>query len=490
VNRLTVVFAFISATLTSFAADNVVVVVWDGMRPDFVNETNTPTLAKLAREGVFFANHHSIYPTSTEVNGVALATGAYPHRNGVVANREYRHAIDPLKRVAIEDANTITRGDAVCDDQYLRLATVPEILRRAGKSIAIAGTKPVARLFDRFDREHVKLTTEVKLETPNAPADAATTSTLISTLWSNGVPAFSLLWLSDPDYTQHATWPGADKALAAIKSVDNDLARVLAELDARGVRRQTDVFVVSDHGFSTVTQMVNVAEALHQGGFPAVREFKEPPKSGDVLVVGNGGTVLLYVIGHDKTLVRRLVEFLQQQDFTGVILTREPMPGTFTLAQARLDSPDASDIVVSLRWAREANQAGVAGVIVSDTATLGKITVTQGHGSHSTLSPFDVHNTLIAAGPDFPVGQTNLLPSSNVDLAPTVLSILGVKPSQPLDGRVLTKTPTDPSHRTIETTNGNWRQHLKITELSGAFYIDEGNGSSQVVHSEKKRVTP
>jgi membrane-anchored protein YejM (alkaline phosphatase superfamily) len=44
---------------------HVVVVVWDGMRPDFVSEQNTPALWQLAREGVVFRNHHSVYPSAT-----------------------------------------------------------------------------------------------------------------------------------------------------------------------------------------------------------------------------------------------------------------------------------------------------------------------------------------------------------------------------------------------------------------------------------------
>jgi len=48
------------------------------------------------------------------------------------------------------------------------------------------------------------------------------------------------------------------------------------------------------------------------------------------MIVGNGGAVLFYVIGHDAAVTRRLVEFLQQPDFAGVIFTREPMDGTFT----------------------------------------------------------------------------------------------------------------------------------------------------------------
>src|SRR6185295_3485749 len=46
---------------------HVVVVVWDGMRPDFVSESNTPALHALAKRGVFFQNNHSVYLSSTEV---------------------------------------------------------------------------------------------------------------------------------------------------------------------------------------------------------------------------------------------------------------------------------------------------------------------------------------------------------------------------------------------------------------------------------------
>ena len=52
---------------------HVVVVVWDGMRPDFVSEKTTPTLWKLAREGVTFRNHHAVYPSAT--HGKRYGTG-------------------------------------------------------------------------------------------------------------------------------------------------------------------------------------------------------------------------------------------------------------------------------------------------------------------------------------------------------------------------------------------------------------------------------
>src|SRR5437762_9883491 len=91
-------------TLTSFAAqrvvaplkgkaEHVVVVVWDGMRPDFISPQYTPTLYQMATKGVFFKHHHPVYISSTEVNGTALATGVYPNRSGIMANSDYRPAI-------------------------------------------------------------------------------------------------------------------------------------------------------------------------------------------------------------------------------------------------------------------------------------------------------------------------------------------------------------------------------------------------------------
>src|SRR3984957_4369848 len=67
----------------------VVLMVWDGLRPDFVTQRDTPNLFRMAREGVRFDRHHSIFPTLTMVNATALATGAPPGVNGLEGNNFY-----------------------------------------------------------------------------------------------------------------------------------------------------------------------------------------------------------------------------------------------------------------------------------------------------------------------------------------------------------------------------------------------------------------
>jgi arylsulfatase A-like enzyme len=247
------------------------------------------------------------------------------------------------------------------------------------------------------------------------------------------------------------------------------------------VRETTDVFVVSDHGFSTIRRSLNLRKILNNAGFTAATEFDGEPKPGEIMLVGNGGTVLFYVIGHDATLTHRLVEFLQQSDFAGVIFTRKAVEGTFELDQAKIDNDHAPEVVMAFRWNNSKNQFAIPGMIDADWQRAA------GEGTHATLSRFDMHNTFIAAGPDFKRGETDDLPSGNIDLAPTILQILGLKPAQKMDGRILSEAMTDvtpsrePKTKTVEATkyfqSGTWRQSLQISRVGCTIYLDEGNGA-------------
>jgi arylsulfatase A-like enzyme len=481
---------------------HVVIVVWDGMRPDFVSETNTPALWKLAQNGVMFKNHHSVYPSATIVNGTAINTGVYPERSGILANHDYLPAIDARKSIDVENVGVVRKGDEISGCKYVRVPTIAELVREHGGRTAIASAKTVGLLFDRHRdpgggqnifageslppdavTEIVKALGAFPPATQLADRDAWTTKVLTDFLWRNEIPAFSLLWLSEPDDTEHKTAPGDPAALTAIKSSDGNLARVLAALDKRNLGSTTDVFVVSDHGFSTIARSIDVPKILRNAGFDAVTELTDEPKSGQIMIVGNGGTILFYVVGHDAAVTRRFVEFLQQTDFAGVIFTRKPMEGTFTLDKAKIDNEHAPDVEMSFRWTGDKNQFGTAGMIDADWQRAA------GKGTHATLSKFEMHNILIAAGPDFRRSGPDLTASGNVDLAPTILQILGIKLSSAMDGRVLTEAMMMPADvqalsttiETIEATKkfptGTWHQYLKVSRTGSTAYFDEGNGA-------------
>lgn len=378
-------------------------------------------------------------------------------------------------------------------------------MQKAGFWTAVAGSKPVAQLADRarkrpneksvviYRGKILPRSAEATITNaigpfprrtgalPNESEDAWTTRALTDVLWKEGVPKFSLLWLSEPDLTEHENSAGSPAALTAIKSDDANLARVLDALREKNALTSTDIMVVSDRGFSTIDLAIDLAAQLRDAGFDAVRFFTGAAKPGQVLVVSLGGSAVLYVVGHDPAVTHKLVDYLQRSPFPGVILTREKTEGTFTLAQVHLMSPTAPDIIVSSRWRDQPNEFGTLGLVASD---LGK---NLGQGTHTTFSPHDLHNTLIASGPDFRHGWNDETPTGNIDVAPTILALLGLKPPQPMDGRVLTEALRDakpaPTAKPVKLVaqrdlgDAIWRQTLRLTSVGGTSYFLEGNGA-------------
>jgi len=221
--------------------------------------------------------------------------------------------------------------------------------------------------------------------------------------------------------------------------------------------------------------------ALQQASFPAQRAFTNAPQKGDILVIGLGGTSLFYIIGHDVEIARKLVDFLQREDSAGVIFAREKIEGAFALNDANINSPQAPDVVLSFRWSTNTSRLGAPGLLVVDGGRR-----TSG-GAHTSLSRFDMHNTLVGAGPDLKKGFNDTFPTGNTDLAPTILWLLGVKSKEPMDGRVLSEALTieapkmsTPTTRRIEASRkvgeSVWRQYLQISQVNDTIYFDEGNG--------------
>ena len=489
-------------------AKHVVLVVWDGMRPDFVTPQLCPTLYGLATNGVFFRSHHPAFISSTEVNGAALATGTHPGRNGILANTEYDPEISIQSSHATEGTDAVRRGDMMTGGHYIMAPTVAELLHLQNIPTIVAGSKPVALFHDRSkvkntptEKESVtvyegktiprslveslnKANDDKPFQTnityPNTAQDNWTTHALTRVLWKKGVPKYTLLWLSDPDKSQHESGVGAPTALAGIESSDKNLAEVIKTLKEKGVWEKTDLMVVSDHGFSTINRTPEVSDILKKAGFKAHKKF-EDPESGDVLVVGVGGSVLLYVVDHEEAVIRRLVDFLQTTDFTGVIFSQVPVEGTFPFEAVGYSKTNGSpDLILSLRWSAETNSFGAPGMMTTMGGTVGK-------GSHASLSRFDMNNTLVAHGPNFKRGAISDLPSGNIDVAPTILHLLGVTPPTTMDGRILhealvhsTVRPPAPKIEKLEASRAlglfRWEQYLQFSTMGTTRYFDEGNG--------------
>lgn len=488
-------------------ANPVIIVVMDGLRPDSVVASDMPNLTRLAAAGTFFTNHHPVFLSLTEVNGTALATGMNPSRSGVMGNVEYRPEIDPLFPVEMESEWASWNGDQG-SDRWIDIPTLPELLRQQGWRTALAGTKGVALLWDRqregrspdsptiFGGDAIPGAVEDELVAALGPLppdrdrryfvnraqDRWTTEALLEVIAQGAdLPALSVLWLSEPDYAQHGVGPGSSLAREALRSSDDCLGLLLDALEASGRRAQTNLLVVSDHGFSTIAQTVDVISDLNNGGIRAGGAFLNPPTPGTVVAVSLGGAVNFYVVGRERAAIERLVNHLQGTAYAGVLFTRDALPGTFSLAQAGLDGEDAPDVVLSMRWAATAPGGGRMPGLLFNSAT----SYSPGQGMHGSLSSFDMHGTLIAAGPAFRAGFRSETPSSNRDVAPTVLRVLGVDPPADMEGRVLDEAlaggggppavETETLRASTERGGQAWRQYIRLSRVGSHVYLTEGN---------------
>ena len=68
-------------------APTVILLSWDGVRPDYLERAEFSALERMAREGVRAERLIPVWPPNTFPNHAALATGTYADRHGIVNNR-------------------------------------------------------------------------------------------------------------------------------------------------------------------------------------------------------------------------------------------------------------------------------------------------------------------------------------------------------------------------------------------------------------------
>ena len=461
-----------------------------------------PNLTALARRGVTFQNHHSVFPTVTRVNMASIQTGCYPGTHGLAGNNLLVREFEPARQLTLNGPDLTSVRDAT--GEMILKPTLGELLADMGLRYAAVGIGGTGNAFmqNPYAAEtggasiHYKFTTPARLHDeivarfgpwpPGPDLDVGTMKETIGGLMGRAVevltdyvieetaPAVSLLWCSEPDASQHRFGVGSRKAETAIREADEQFGCLIEWLDRTGRTSETDVLVLSDHGYSSVGSTVNVAEAVKNAGFaPAAG-------AGGVVVVPNGGAVLFYVHEHDVPTADRLAEFLMRQSWCGPLFASDAVgeiEGTLPLSAIGAEGRRAPDLAMSSMWEPRPNSEGWPGHIVSTNDLA---------ADHGSLSPSEVRNVLVAAGPSFKAGATVASPSSNVDIAPTVFRLLGVPSGTSMDGRPLDEalvggTPVEWSTQHLEARRrlpgATYHQKCSVSTAAGSDYPDFGTAT-------------
>lgn len=463
--------------MTGTRPSRLLLMVWDGMRPDLISPDLTPNLAALGAGGVVFDTNHAVVPTVTRINAATLATGAPSSTHGLPANMFYAPAVDATGPISVGEGDNVAQLQAAYG--VFAATTIADVVGQAGgrTTIVSSGTRGSSQMLHPRRREAGDLILHPTLSTAEelapiverlGPMPEAAVPDTARNLWLARAaaeiilpeqrPDALLFWHDDPDKSQHKFGFGHPLSLRSIQDADRHLGLLLDGLDAAGLRSETLVVVASDHGYVQITQQFDPS--------PALSALAGLAADARVVVAANGCAALLHLERPDDRVVAQLAAEVSRLPGTGVMFSGvrggAVVDGTFPLAAIKMDGPLAPDLLVALSWGDEQNEHGHRGVSYG----LGGTSLA-GHGG---ASAWEIRNTLIMQGPGLRAGERSALPSGTIDLAPTILTALGLSVPASMTGRVLREAlaTTEPPHDIPDVRH--WDEQSAAGTLSWTSY--------------------
>lgn len=465
-------------------------VMFDGLRTDYIRPEIMPRLYAAAQEASRGANHRSVYPTVTRVNAASYITGSYPAVHGLMENSLYLPDIDSLGAINTGNAANLIKVESLTGGKLLAAPSLGELLQQKGAQLFVYSSGTTGQAFLQNHKVNgaiihpdlllpasqkadfiQALGTPPPPATPNAARHEWITNALCKyTLVPNG-PLVSAIWFSDPDGAAHSHGIGIPITMESIKVVDAQFGRILDSMEARGMKEHFNIIISTDHGFISYRGAKNLRDFLIEKG------WKESPTSTDVVTAG----CAIYVKGKDKNKIRAIATALQAESWVGALFTAADKKGSdkgFVKGTLSFDAmnwnylPRVADIVIAQAWDDEQNQYGYAGTAYAN-----------GPAGHGGSSKYEMQIPFIAIGPSFKKHLVSSIPSSNIDMVPTVLSLHGIVRPATMQGRVLNELfydapPSDyrPATKTItssgKTNSGKYRAEMEIMEYRGHRYIN------------------
>ena len=477
----------------------ILIIVFDGLQPSQVTHELMPNLFSWVQGGVTFSKNHPVFPSVTRINAATMVTGVNPGAHGLAANNMVFREHDPYTAIPVLQPQLVEI--AAESGAILKAATLADILSLEGLeyTAVVSGTSgnafvhnpsagtnsgviihPEFTLPSELNSDLAKRFGSWPSETlPNTPRIAHATTILTEYILPERNPKVALWWSSEPDKSQHAYGVGSSESNRAIREADFQFKNILEDLNRKGVLDSTDLFVLSDHGYSTIREVIQLEPLLKEAG------FGDGDKLGGISVAPNGGSALFYAYGKDRSVCERLSEWLMVQPWCGSLISSDSVghiQGVLPASICGCEGFRTPDLTMSFKWDSGLNDFGYPGHVYSTGGAVGQ-------GTHGSMSKHEMRNVLFARGPSFKQEFESNVPSGNIDLAPTILHILGLQASKNMSGRVLNESLVSNS----DLKDKNWgteiynaekgvgdlvyRQQIKINRVEETTYLDYGTNT-------------
>ena len=258
-----------------------VVMVIDGLRADMIGDAFTPRLAAVAERSRWFTDQRSVFPSATRVNSASIATGCWPKSHGLAGNAVALDEGNGLVAVSVGPPEFRERLRRVTG-RTLHRPTLTEHLRPHGGAVIYSNSSPGSAhmqdpdshgwLFHRsgsFAPGMEPITDGRHLDvTYDAAGDAETTRRFCEALGCPGEALLHLLWICEPDHSQHTMELGSPEHREIVAGAEECLDRVNDAVESLRAKGDDVLFVIaSDHGQESVDAIIPVRDLLIEAGF-------------------------------------------------------------------------------------------------------------------------------------------------------------------------------------------------------------------------------
>ena len=253
----------------------------DGLQLSQVIPEKMPNLSKLKSRGTFWSQHHSVFPTVTRVNTVSMLTGCNPGTHGLAGNyvvlRDYDPSeVIPLLQPELEEV-TAKIGPV------LKVPNIVNIIGKYGLKFAAVNIGSTGNAYlHNYDKSPNGIVIHPEFCIPDTleqdiqdrfgkwPAKTLydedrqekAMEILLSYVLDELDPSVAMFWSNNPDTVQHASPVGGQMSDKALSIVDNQIGKLSRYIDAN---KNMNILFVSDHGYSTIKDTVNIADNIKKG---------------------------------------------------------------------------------------------------------------------------------------------------------------------------------------------------------------------------------
>ncbi len=393
----------------AFAADRtVVVVLFDGFSPFMLAGVATPNFDRLAREGASSRHLVPSFPTLSMVNHTTFETGCWPADHGIVAN-EFRDPVQGLYDTKADRADAAWRTG--CESMW-------QTAERQGAPAAV---------FNFVGRWSSKTGKQASVINPEGPwKDHEDDDTILAkTAAALADPHIRLiaLYFDYPDSVAHGDGVHGDKTKDAVVKADAVVGRLRTMIEALPNGRQVDLVIGADHGMTAVSKVINI------GRLKTLHHF-------DAEVAYGSGSAMLYLKpGSDAARVARALkryhatfEVYRKGHFPAYVhIGAGPRVGDLLLITRPPYAFEGPELMKPEIAARAENISGPP--IYQPQVTWFNAM----HGYKPDVTA--MHAIFYAWGPG--IAHRPIKRLEMIDVAPTVLHLLGLKPDNRSGGKVL-----------------------------------------------------